>query len=88
MILTDEEISEMWLKQPAGGCGIANAFARAIEAAVLEKLRKQEPVVTINQNASGQIHMVCANGNSFDISKHVGKSFYASLVPTAAPEGD
>ena len=42
-LLSNEEISNLWLEQPAGGAGIANEFARAIEAAVLTKLREQEP---------------------------------------------
>lgn len=53
----------------------------------LEKLKQQEPVVTIKQNASGQIHMVGYDGNSFDMSKHVGKSFYAAPVPAAVSDG-
>jgi hypothetical protein len=54
MILTDEEISQLWLQQPAGGAGIANCFARAIEAAVLAKFENvamvKEPFFGVTSN--------------------------------------
>ncbi len=37
-ILTDDEISNLWLSLPAGQAGIANDFARAIEAAIIQKI--------------------------------------------------
>jgi len=40
----------------------------------------QEPVLCIRKNASGQIYLTDANGEPFDVSRHVGAAFYASPV--------
>jgi hypothetical protein len=53
MILTDDEISAMWLSLPAGQAGIANDFARAIEAAIMQKIG--DPVAWMNPHG-GVLH--------------------------------
>jgi hypothetical protein len=37
-----------------------------------------EAVATVKRNAAGQIYMVGSDGNSFDISKHVGDKLYTA----------
>lgn len=48
-----------------------------------------EPVVVVHQNSSGQISLRTPDGAAWDMSKHVGQSFYASPQPQVpqVPEG-
>lgn len=42
-----------------------------------------EPVAKVVQNEAGQIHITDCAGNTFDMAKYVGASFYISPEPAA-----
>jgi hypothetical protein len=44
-----------------------------------------EPVAKIVRNEAGQIRICDANGDSFDMSKYVGASFYTNPAPAGLP---
>lgn len=77
-ILTDEEMKE--LHGSTFGKGI-QTFARAIESAVLDKLRQQEPVGHIVTCIDGRKMLV---RSAIDLSGHTCQPLYAAPVPAAA----
>lgn len=54
---------------------------------VAAELEAQEPVVVVHRNDAGQIVLQNADGTSFDMSKHIGESFYRHPPTSAVPEG-
>lgn len=82
MILTEEEIKAI-------GVG-AEKFARAVEAAVLEKLRQQEPAKYEFQNRDGTWHGFLNEShyqNTVEDGSWPIRALYAAPVPAAVPEG-
>jgi hypothetical protein len=55
------------------------AYTRALEAYCDSLVQPaQEPVVLVATNSSGQVRMQYSDGSAFDISKHIGQSFYTA----------
>ena len=46
----------------------------------------QEPVVLVATNSSGQVRMQYSDGSAFDVSKHIGQSFYTVAQPAQEPD--
>lgn len=72
MLLSDEEIDAVWPAPP--GTNSMLAYARAIEAKVLEKMKQQEPVAEVKENP------YCPEGHSDELTEYlpVGTKLYAA----------
>ena len=64
MMLTDEEIYEIWPSEVYAFSVEAKDFARAIEVKVLEKLKEQEPVAYYTCQGNWPRIVLAIDGNS------------------------
>ena len=55
---------------------IANMLTDALEAIQREA---GEPVMEVHKNSAGQISLRTPNGDAWDMSKHVGLTFYKGI---------